>query len=64
MNKQKDVEKLEKILSKYITDPNYTEIHKSKISSAYVTIRDNILQIDLHNLKAEIKGDEKWKKLK
>jgi len=56
MNKQKDIEKLEKILSKYITDPNYTEIQKSKISSAYVTIRDNILQIDLHNLKAVTKN--------
>lgn len=56
MNKQKDLEKLEKILSKYITDPNYTEIQKSKISSAYVTIRDNILQIDLHNLKAVMKN--------
>ncbi|HOD90040.1 MAG TPA: hypothetical protein PKK56_03110 [archaeon] len=56
MNKQKDIEKLEKILSKYITDPNYTEIQKSKISSAYVTIRDNILQIDLHNLKAVMKN--------
>ena len=62
MNKQKDIEKLEKILSKYITDPNYTEIQKSKISSAYVTIRDNILQIDLHNLKAVMKNERNWNK--